>query len=337
MDGMKGSDVVINSVCQDSNNSIWWGTGKGLTMLRDSIKLQNSEPPVLQLNYLTIGQEFIDFRRLSNDTYRESLTLGDDIMGSFETVVPFRNYPQSLSLRHNLDHISFHFSAIDWTAPHKIRYQYILEGQDESWSQLNEDIMAEYRNLGFGEYLFKVKAIGASNEWSETFEYPFKITRPWWYRWWAFVLYLLIGTVVIINFDRWRTNRVLKKQQILQLTTERRNQELERLVAERTIEIKRQQELTERANFVLEQKVKERTQELIEKNKKLSDYAFLNAHNVRVPVANIKGIIQLFEADISFNEKIELISLLKGESNNLDKVLYEIKDMLEKDNSLENW
>ncbi|MBK9593297.1 MAG: hypothetical protein IPO32_17965 [Crocinitomicaceae bacterium] len=40
---------------------------------------------------------------------------------------------------YNLNHLTFHFSAIDWSAPHKLRYKYMLEGLDKDWSPLLED------------------------------------------------------------------------------------------------------------------------------------------------------------------------------------------------------
>lgn len=46
----------------------------------------------------------------------------------------------------------------------------------------------------------------------------------------------------------------------------------------------------------------ERTNELVIKNKKPSDYTFLNAHNLRAPVANIKGVIQLFDINLRLKE-----------------------------------
>ncbi|MEP1790902.1 two-component regulator propeller domain-containing protein [Reichenbachiella sp.] len=335
-DGLKGLDVVINSVCLDSYNRMWWGTGKGLAMLDIDNIQPNTKAPKLQLDGVSIGQEFVDFRRLSNGSIQTSLAHAKGLLQSIESIVPFQNYPYLLALPHYLDHVSFSFSAIDWLAPHKVKYKYKLEGLDKDWSILNENISAEYRNLGYGTYTFKVKAIGSAGIWSETITYPLTIIRPWWHSWWARGLYLIVGILGILSFDRWRTMRILRKQKELQVNIEERNRALEIMVEERTAEIKRQQQMTEEANMALEQKVKERTKELLEKNKKLSDYAFVNAHNLRVPVANIKGIIQLFELVQSQEEKMELIELLKGQSNSLDDVLYEIKDMLEEDNYLQN-
>lgn len=331
-DGLKGLDVVINSVCLDEQNRLWWGTGKGLTMLQiDDIELNNSAPS-LQLNGISIKQEFVDFRSLENKDYRKTLPYGDALHASFDSITPFQNYPKELTLPHYLNHLTFNFSAIDWRAPHRVKYQYMLTGLDENWSNLKNEARAEYRNLDYGDYEFKVRAIGAGAVWSEVFSYPFTIIIPWWHSWWARTLYLIIGLVSLISFDRWRTFRILRNQRELQRSIEERNRELELMVEERTAEIKRQQQKTEEANQVLEQKVKERTKELLEKNKKLSEYAFVNAHNLRVPVANIKGIIQLFENVKSKEEKTELIELLKGQSNSLDNVLIEIKEMLERDN-----
>ena len=89
-------------------------------------------------------------------------------------------------------------------------------------------------------------------------------------------------------------------------------------------------------NANLEKMVEARTNELMVKNKTLSDYAFINAHDLRVPVANIKGIIQLFEFNLTMQEKEELLEKLKGQSNDLDDVLIDIQRRLEKDDVLKN-
>ena len=89
-----------------------------------------------------------------------------------------------------------------------------------------------------------------------------------------------------------------------------------------------------RANENLEKMVQERTHQLILKNKKLTEYAFINAHNLRVPVANIKGVLQLFEKDRSPSETMELLDMLKEQSQNMDQVLIDIQRMLEQDELL---
>jgi len=141
----------------------------------------SSEPPLIQLNTIQINQEQVDFRA---PEAQQRLIFSD--------VAPFFNYPNDLELPHNLNHLTFNFSAIDWTAPQGIGYQYILVGLDKQWSRPGKENKAEYRNIPPGKYIFQVRAKGKANAWSETFEYPFTILRPWWSRWWTFSIYGLI-------------------------------------------------------------------------------------------------------------------------------------------------
>ena len=80
-----------------------------------------------------------------------------------------------LNLPHYLNDLTFHFSAIDWKAPHKIKYSYFLEGLDEDWSEPKRDAKVDYQNLRHGEYSLKIKAVGEAQVWSQPFIYSFKM------------------------------------------------------------------------------------------------------------------------------------------------------------------
>ena len=68
-------------------------------------------------------------------------------------------------------------------------------------------IVADYRNIPPGNYVFKVRASGEANVMSETFEYPFKIRRPWWLKWWTFTIYCLVLLLVIRFIIRYFVGR----------------------------------------------------------------------------------------------------------------------------------
>ena len=128
----------------------------------------------------------------------------------FNGVARFYNYPLNLKLPYNRNHLTFHFAAIDWSAPHRIKYSYKMEGLDEKWSPLTAEAMAEYRNMSHGRYTFKVRAIGAAQKWSEPFEYTFRILPPLWLTWWAYVIYGLILLLLV----RWYRGYLIKRQKI---------------------------------------------------------------------------------------------------------------------------
>ncbi len=200
-DGLKDNGFLLNSVLLDSKNRIWWGTNKGLTMLDINHLKTPDELPVMRLNRVDINGQFIDFRHL------------DDSNGmklEFDSVARFYNYPLNLELPHNQNHLTFHFSAIDWFAPFKIKYSYKLEGLDDKWSSPTAEANAEYRNMPYGIYTFKVRAIGAAQKWSEPFEYTFRIFPPLWFTWWAYMTYGFIFLLLV----RWYRGFLIKREKV---------------------------------------------------------------------------------------------------------------------------
>lgn len=238
-DGLKANNF-FNSVIIDDKNVIWWGNGKALTNLNlNYYRLPDSKPQI-QLTNLELEQTFIDYNQL-----HDTLSKGGKIYVGvedkrdlsrvrFTSAEPFYNYPKDLSLPHNINHLDFYFSAIDWTAANKIRYQYMLVGSDDDWSPLAFDNRASFNNLPHGDYVFKVRALGVSGKWSDTLEYAFTIRPPWYLTFWAYALYVIAFFAIVVGFNNIRTRQLKARQQ-----------ELEQTVAERTAEVVEQKELIE--------------------------------------------------------------------------------------------
>ncbi|MEN8121872.1 MAG: two-component regulator propeller domain-containing protein, partial [Bacteroidota bacterium] len=231
-DGLKGMSFLENSSFLDSKNRIWWSSEKGLTMLDlNKFKLPESTPHI-QLNLIEIQQNFIDYRLLKESilsTDSSDKTLPKEYYQELvlDSVARFYNYPLNFELPYKLNHLTFHFSAIDWAAPHKLKYQYKLEGLDEKWSKLSDKNEADYRNIPYGEYVFKVRAIGAARKWSETFEYTFTIQPPWWHTWWARIFYIIGGLLLVWAIIRWRTAKLKQNQKKLEQKVKERTKEVE--------------------------------------------------------------------------------------------------------------
>jgi serine phosphatase RsbU (regulator of sigma subunit) len=197
-------------------------------------------PPVY-LKQIDINDQFVDY---NNDSLNNNLR--------FDQTQQFENYPLNPELSYHQNHLTFHFSAIDWSAPHKINYSYLLEGLNSKWSQPSSEGKADYSNLPYGTYTFKAKAIGESNEWSIPFEYPFVISPPWWHTWWARTLYTLAISFMIVLVVKWRTANLKKRQK-----------ELETEVEIATKEIRDQKKEVEQQKEIIEEVHKEITDSLI--------------------------------------------------------------------------
>ncbi|MCX8079829.1 MAG: SpoIIE family protein phosphatase [Bacteroidia bacterium] len=249
-DGLKAEDFFSNSVLLDSKNRIWWGSGKALTMLDLNEFKMNKKEPEIQLDNIYLQENFVDYRHL-HDTITDSAIVNENNELKnirFRGVAKFHNYPEGLELPYYLNHLTFYFTGIDWYAPHKLKYQYKLEGLDKDWSQLTSEGKADYRNIPFGKYTFKVKAIGSAGKWSKTLEYSFIIHPPWWRTGWAYTSYVITAIAAVVLIVRWNSRKLRARAKMLKIKVE-----------EATQEIRQQKEIVEKQKQLIEEKHKEIT------------------------------------------------------------------------------
>ncbi|NBC28043.1 MAG: response regulator [Bacteroidetes bacterium] len=206
-DGLKGLQFTMGATI-DSKNRAWWGTGSGLVMLDLNRLTLSDKIPRPRLSHVEINEQFIDYHNITDspDYLRDQI--------SFSGVQKFKNYPLNLKSPYDKNHLTFYFTAIDWAAPHKIRYSYRMNGVHTNWSESSADPVADYRNLPVGTHTFQVRAIGESGVWSEPLDYSFVILPPWWRTWWAYGLYGFLFLSAIYSLRRYELNRFNLKNQL---------------------------------------------------------------------------------------------------------------------------
>lgn len=247
-DGLKGVNFYHSSVI-DRDNRLWLGSSKNLTMLDLNSFSIPDRKPVVHLNQVDINNRFVDFRNIENDRGAKP---------AFEELAAFYNYPIDPEFPYRLNHLTFHFTAIDWSAPHKILYSYMIDGVDGSWSTPSPEAKADYRNLSYGSHTFMVRAMGESQEWSDTLEYSFTILPPWYHTWLARTGYVIVAVLIVLGFVRWRTAQLKQRhkeleKQIKAATQEIREQKVE--VENQRDEIEAQRdELQSQRDLVMAQK-----------------------------------------------------------------------------------
>jgi two-component system, sensor histidine kinase ChiS len=132
----------------------------------------------------------------------------------FEGVRPFNGIPENLVLPYTHNDIGFEFVGIETVRPFLVEYQFMLEGNDKSWSAATSNTMAEYNNLGLGAYTFKLRAKSPEGIWSEPISYSFKVMPPWWLTWWATTLYLLLFFLMLFGIRRYELRRIQLRNQL---------------------------------------------------------------------------------------------------------------------------
>jgi signal transduction histidine kinase len=81
-------------------------------------------------------------------------------------------------------------------------------------------------------------------------------------------------------------------------------------------------------NNSLEKIIEKRTTELMERNVQLSQYAFMNSHKVRGPLARILGLLTLWKENITDEEREEIHFKMDHAAHELDEVVSEMNRKL---------
>jgi GAF domain-containing protein len=111
---------------------------------------------------------------------------------------------------------------------------------------------------------------------------------------------------------------------------EKRIREMNRKVSTTNEQLLHKTEEIERANQLLEERVTERTKALTLQNKHLAEYAFINSHVLRGPVARVMGLVDVLEMETSPDSAREIMSRLRETANELDEVVKKINVAIEK-------
>ena len=123
---------------------------------------------------------------------------------------------------------SAQFSALDYSAPERIRYRYRLQGYDPDWRRADANLrVASYDNLPPGAYTLQVQGSNRNGEWSDAMaSLAVTVLPAWWETWWARLGMLVLAGLAVTGLVQWRTWRL-----------RRREEELASRVAERTAEL----------------------------------------------------------------------------------------------------
>ncbi len=291
-DGVKGINFNPNAVLLDNKNRIWLGSGQGVNVLEMKSFKTEDATPLVQLNYLTINEQYIDFRNVLAKPPHNI---------KYDDVAPFYNYPLHLQLPHKRNHLTFHFSAKDWSSPHKIKFRHKMEGINEAWSLPTTEAKADYRNLPYGSYTFNVQASEDLQTWSLPFNYSFSVLPPWWQTLYAKGVYALLAWVLIFSFIQWRTYKL-----------NQRKKELEQIVKERTSELKL-------ANS-----------KLIETNKFKSIFLANMSHELRTPlnsVITLSGILYRRLLNKIPDDEYSYLEVIERNGKHLLKLINDILDI----------
>jgi len=183
--GTKTSSGLL--VFGDLSGMIWFDP--------DSIQKSGKQVPVVLTNLLIGGQPD-----------REKFNVARQMLG---------DSLHSIKLRYDENFLTFEFAALDFKAPAKIRYKFMLEHYEENWNRSGNLNRAIYRDLQPGQYVFRLKASNSDGLWvNPELKLSLTIAPPPWQTFWAYMAYLLLATGLFFLIRRIVLERIRLKHEV---------------------------------------------------------------------------------------------------------------------------
>jgi ligand-binding sensor domain-containing protein/signal transduction histidine kinase len=198
-DGLRSIECTPNghpSATRSTDGRLWFPTSKGVVVVDPwQIPLNRQPPPV---------------RIVGAKGYDEWQPITD-----------------GLKLEPGIARFELHYTALSYIVPEKVRFQYRLEGYDDTWIDAGNRRVAYYTSLPSGNYTFRVKACNNDGVWNDTGASLAITVYPYLYQTWWFIS--LIGVFLVagsIGLYRLRVNVLQRQNQVLEAMVETRTAEL---------------------------------------------------------------------------------------------------------------
>lgn len=261
-DGLVSSRTVSAGRSTQTEDGIMiFSNAEGLVVFDPlSLQIDDTKPRPI-LTELKINNEIISARKGADAEFAitESIFLVNQL---------------ELNYTHHI--LELEFSAMDMTAPEKIRYKYQLENFNDTWVETDwRSRKATYTNLEPGNYTFKVMAANRDGVWNDHVTSIQIVVLPApWNTWWAYTIYASIFAALL-----YMARRSILKEERLKATLQIEEIELEK----KQMELLKAQEVD-----------------------KLKSSFFTNiSHEFRTPLTLIQGPVQILLEKFSNDPKIK--------------------------------
>lgn len=190
-DGLASTEYNYGSYQKINKNLIAFGGVDGLSIFNPNNITNYSKKPNIEFN------EFNIFNKVVKPE--------DNILsGHINTV-------KNIKLKYSQNSITFKYSGILHNSASKLKYSWKFDGFSDKWTTPSKANIANFTNLNYGDYVFRVKASNRYGEWGPERTINVTILKPWWATNLAFIIYVLIMLLtiyLIIHF----TSVIVKKK-----------------------------------------------------------------------------------------------------------------------------
>jgi len=208
-DGLAFRTFYLGASAVTSDRDLIFGATTGMAVIYpDQLANWNHRPPVV-ISAVRIDQRQLTAAQLNGDG------------------------GPAISLRADSQGFDVELAALDYSAPQRNRYAYMLEGFDRTWIEVDASRrIASYTHLPAGDYVLRMRGSNREGAWTtEELAMQVKVLPPWHQTWWAWLAYGLACCLLAWAMVRWRLRQLQLKGEDLQALVYSRTQHLEKLNA----------------------------------------------------------------------------------------------------------
>ena len=220
---------MVNAIQKDASNNLWLAGDKGLVKFnpasgammvfdeKDGLQSDRFSAASLTLN---TGEMIFGGENGFNLFHPDSLPVNNrppeirltGFKKFGKTVRSDFTQMDTVMLDYDENFFSFRFAAMDYTAPKKNKYAYMLEGVDKEWISTQEPEV-DYTNIDPGKYRLLVRGTNNDGIWSQGSRMlTIIISPPFWRTAWFVLLVVVIVLSFIIYLIRNHYHRIRYEQ-----------------------------------------------------------------------------------------------------------------------------
>jgi ligand-binding sensor domain-containing protein len=298
--GIEVQRANLNAIAKDPDGNLLLGTDGGIIKY-NAVAANHTLAPKVMIDAVKISGRAADLDKLSD-------------------------------LRYDQNNVTINFLGFWYEHPEGIHYRYKMDNHDAGWIETGDNNVT-YSQLTPGNYTFRVRAAASSSSSvGEEAVMNFVIKPPFWRTPVFYITSVVLLTITAYLFMRYRERKLVADKLLLETMVDERTREIQLQKEEiqaQNEEIMAQAEEIKGINENLEMLVNERTLELEKKNRALEEYAFINAHKLRAPLASILGLTNLI-AKTNLDEEARIINQhLQQRADELDDIVRSITKAIE--------